>query len=106
MVVALNLSISLDLLGGTNLFESELDFRMNLLWELMRTALKQMLECSFQVCEFGTAVQFVMQYYHTSPVFKTNRRQQVDGVASEPSALGNKQDMQNVIVIGQSNPSP
>lgn len=63
----------------------------------MRTVLKQMLECSFQMCEFGTAIQFVMQYYHTNPVSKTKRRQQVDGVASEPLALGNKHDMQNVI---------
>lgn len=88
VVVALNLNISLDLLGGTNLFECKLDFRMNLLWELMRTGLKQMLECSFQTCEFGTAVQFVMQYYHTNPVSKANGRNQVAGVASEPQTFG------------------
>lgn len=85
VVVTPNLNISLGLFGGTNLFECKLDFRMNLLRELMRTELKQMLECSFQMCKFGTAVQFVMQYYHTHPVSKTNRRRhQVDGIASEP----------------------
>lgn len=68
-----------------------------------------MLKCSFQTREFGTAVQFVMQYYHTSPVSKIDRRRhQVDGVASEPQAFfwGNKHDMQNVIVMGWYNLSP
>lgn len=36
-VVVLNLNISSDLLGGINLFECKLGFRLNLLWELMKT---------------------------------------------------------------------
>lgn len=37
VAAALNLNISPDLLGGINLFECKLDFRLNLLWKLMRT---------------------------------------------------------------------
>lgn len=42
--------------------------------EVNEDSVQLMLKCSFQTCKFGTAVQFVMQYYHTKPVSKTNGR--------------------------------
>lgn len=34
----------------------------------------QMRKCSFQMYKFGTAVQFVTQYYHPEPASQTNSR--------------------------------
>lgn len=47
---------------------------------------QQMLKYSFPMCKFGTAIQIVMQYYHTNPVSETNTRHWANGGSPQPSA--------------------
>lgn len=78
--------------------------------EVNEDSVQLMLKCSFQTCKFGTAVQFVMQYYHTKPVSKTNGRRYRGGAGGPHVVpLGvwrNIHDAQNMTVTGQYNLSP
>lgn len=64
-------------------------FQIEFVMEVNEDRVQQTLKCSFQTCQFGTAVQFVMQYYHTKPGSETDSgRQRGDRGARCPRAFG------------------